>query len=76
MASRIESSAINGTIQASEAVHEAMKQSGLLARFKWKRRRVSLKGIGGAYAYTLQAKLSVVLLFGWLASCCASQSHC
>jgi adenylate cyclase len=59
MASRIESSAINGSIQVSQSVRDALKQNGLEQRYCWKKRRVSLKGIGRTYAYTL-SRLVVV----------------
>jgi class 3 adenylate cyclase len=53
MASRIESSAINGSIQVSQSVRDVLKQNGLDQQYRWKKRRVSLKGIGRTYAYTL-----------------------
>jgi len=56
MASRIESSAVNGTIQVSKTVYDILQQNGVAAQYDFKRRRVTLKGIGRVTAYTLSRR--------------------
>lgn len=53
MASRIESSALNGTIQVSQAVRDVLHQHDVGAPYRFKKRRLMLKGVGRVYAYTL-----------------------
>ena len=56
MASRMESSAENGTVQASAATVDALRAWGLAEQYALRKRRVALKGIGRVMAYTIETR--------------------
>jgi adenylate cyclase len=60
MASRMESTAINGTIQVSQTVYDLLHDNDRHRQFRFKKRRVSLKGIGRTSAYTITLRCAVV----------------
>lgn len=58
MASRMESSAENGSVQISQATVDKLRAWGLCDQYVLHKRRVSLKGIGRVLAYTIETRQS------------------
>jgi class 3 adenylate cyclase len=60
MASRIEDSAVSGTIQVSAAVRALLRKHRVDGEYRFAKRHLSLKGIGRTLTYTLISKKYVI----------------
>ena len=58
MALRVESSAVNGSVQVSEAVRDLLRQTGVDKFYRFTKRRMALKGIGRVTMFSLSRRVA------------------